>query len=293
MRFLLLLVTTSLLSAAVPKEDAVPIQTLLRERKLGEAEAAANALVSRMPGEAHAHVLLGAVRMNQQKPEAAVASFEKAVELAPADAEIRRQLGDAYGFSAQKAGMLSKLGWARKCRAAYEKAVELDPKNVNARFSLMGFYQMAPAMVGGGMDKAHVQAAEIKKLDAERGTVALTTLYTAEKKFTEAFRELDQALTAKADSYPILFQLGRTAAMSGERLEDGLRALQRCLTLAVPAGSPPYEAAHWRIGNIYEKKGDPAAARAAYDASLAANPSFGQAAAALKKLEEAKGTKGT
>jgi tetratricopeptide (TPR) repeat protein len=61
-------------------------------------------------------------------------------------------------------------------------------------------------------------------------------------------------------------------------------ALKKCLTLSPPAGSPGHDAAYWRLGNLWEKKGDKKAARAAYEAALAINPNFQQAIDSLKKL---------
>lgn len=282
--FALLLLLAGAARAAIPAADLDHARGLLRERKLPEAEAAAHILAAAHPAEAATHALLGAVYMAKQEPESAAKAYGKAAELEPTSSERQRQLGDAYGFSAQKAGMMSKLGYAKKCRAAYEKAVELDPKNLNARISLLNFYAAAPGLVGGGMDKAYAQAAEIKRIDTARGHVVYAQLYSTEKKFAEAFAALEAALLLHPDDYMLLFQIGRLAALSGERIDRGLEALRKALTLTPPAGSVPVEAVHWRLGMLWEKKGDRATARAAYEASLKLNPGFPQALESLKKL---------
>src|SRR5207253_366475 len=105
--------------------------------------------------------------------------------------------------------------------------------------------------------------AEIRKLDAGRGRLAFASLYASEKKYAEAFAELDETLKAAPDDYPALYQVGRLAAVSGERVDRGIAALQKCLTLAPPPNAPGHDAAHWRLGNLWEKKGDKPAARAA------------------------------
>lgn len=228
---------------------------------------------------------LGAQQLAAGDADAAVKSFERAIELEPRNAEFYRQLGDACSLAAQKAGMLSKMSWAKKCRLAYEKAVELDPANLAARQSLMSFYQMAPAVMGGGSDKAFAQAAAIKEHDPIRGRLAYALLYIGEKKYPEARAELDAVLATEPENYAALFQTGRVAALSGEQLDRGFAALQRCLALAPTAGAPRHEAAHWRLGNLWEKKGDKPAARVAYQAALALNPKFQPAIDALEKLE--------
>jgi tetratricopeptide (TPR) repeat protein len=283
---LLLALTVPLLplAAAVPSAEAEAVRALLRERKVAEAEKAARALVAHHGKEAEAHALLGSVMMGKQDPDGAVKAFEQAAKLAPKDSEIHRRLGDAYGFAAQRAGMMSKFGLARKCLAAYEQAVALDPRSLAARQSLMGFYQAAPGMAGGGIDKAYAQAAEIKKLSPDQGRLAYAQLYAAEKKWTEAFAEFEEVLKADPVNYLANFQVGRIAALSGERVDRGIETLRKALTLPPSPGAAGHEAAHWRLGMLLEKKGDKTGARTAYEAALQINPKFPQAAEALKKL---------
>ncbi|MBA4175493.1 MAG: hypothetical protein C0505_02865 [Leptothrix sp. (in: Bacteria)] len=227
----------------------------------------------------------GARHVEQGDANGAVAAYEKAVALDPNNSGLHMQLAGAYGLAAQKAGMVSRMGWAGKARVAYEKAVELDPTNLAAREGLMAFYQMAPSVMGGSMDKAREQAAAIRQLDAVRGHVAFGMIFQAEKNYADAVTEFEAALRAAPGDYAALFQIGRTAALSGQRLERGSEALKRCLAMPPPTGAPGHDAAHWRLGNIHEKRGDKAAARAAYEASLKVNPKFRQATDALAKLD--------
>lgn len=281
---ILLLLTAAVARAALAPAQSEAIRGLLREHKFPQAESAANALVAANPKEAEAYALLSSVCMAKGDPDGAVQAGEKAVELAPKSSEYQNQLGDTYGFAASKAGMFSKMSLGKKGMAAYEKAVELDPKNLSARLNLMSFYQMAPSMMGGGADKAYAQAAEIKKLDANRGRLAYAMVYTREKKFTEAAAELEETLKANPDDYAALYQVGKLAVVSGEHLDRGVEALKKCLTLTPPVAAPGHDAAQWRLGMLWEKKGDKAAARAAYQAALAINPNFQQAIDSLKKL---------
>lgn len=257
---------------------------LYNQRKPLEARKAFESLAVANPQNADVQFYLGRIALQSDDHEKAVAHLEKAVALVPTDARYHLRLGDAYGRSAQKAGMFSKMGLAGKCRTSYEKAVELDPKNLDARFSLLGFYQQAPGIVGGGMDKALLQAQEIKKLDPARGRQAMAGLYITEKKYAEAFAEFDAVLAEKPGDYAALFQTGRLAAISGERLDRGLAALRQCLTQTPPEGQPGHAPAHWRIGNILEKQNDKPGARAAYEAALKLDPKFPQAIDSLKKL---------
>lgn len=286
-RFSAVLAFLSLFLPAVAELDIPAFHAaveLYNQRKAPEAQRAFEALATANPANANIQFYLGRLALQLNEHEKAAKHLEKAVELGPHDSRFHLRLGDAYGQLAKKAGMFSALRLAGKCRAAYEKAIELDPKSLDARFSLLGFYQQAPAIAGGGMDKAHAQAQEIKKLDANRGHQAIAGLYAVEKKYAEAFAELDAALTKTPGDYAALFQSGRLAAVSGERLERGLACLRQCLTQTTPEGQPGHAAAHWRIGNILEKQNDKTGARAAYEAALKLDPKFSQASESLKKL---------
>jgi len=283
---ILLLLATACAHAAVSTGQSENIRHLLRDPNLTAAEAAAKALVAASPAEAEAYALLGEVQVAKGDADAAVRAWEKAAELAPASSDYQQQLGDTCGFAAQKAGMLGMIGLAKKCRRAYEKAVALDPKNVSARQSLLDYYQMAPGLMGGGMDKAYEQAAAISGLDAARGRRAYAMLHAADRKYDAAFAELDEVVKAAPDDYAALYQIGKLAALSGQFLDRGLASLRHCLELSQPAAAdtPNHAAAHWRIGNILEKKNDAAGARAAYQAALKLDATLTQAADALKHL---------
>jgi len=271
--------------AAVDADAFKAAVDLYARRRPLEARQAFEALAAANPDHPDIQFYLGRLALQRDDHAKAVTHLEQAVALSPADSRYHHRLGDAYGRSAQKAGIFSKLGLAGKCRAEYERAVALDPKNLDARFSLLGFYQQAPAIAGGGLDKAHQQAQEIKRLDASRGRMAVAGLHMVEKKFDLAYAEFAEALGLNPDDYAALFQSGRFSAITGTHLEEGLAALRKCLTLAPPEGQPPLAAVHWRLGMILEHRGDPTGARAAYEAALKIDPQFPQAADSLNKLK--------
>ena len=283
-RLLPLLVLTALPALALDPALRDNVDARFKQRQWPEAQALLERATTAAPNDAEAWVRLGQVFQQVGNPDRAVEAMERAAVLAPANSDYQRQLGDAYGFAAQKAGMLSKMGWAKKCKAAYEMAVALDPRNLDARWSVMEYCRQAPGFVGGGMDQAYAQAEEIRKLDANRGRIALATLYVAEKKMVEAFGLFDEALKSDPDNYTTLYQLGRLSAMTGQRLDQGIDNLRKCLTLPQPAGQPGAAPVNWRLGNILEKKGDKAAAKAAYEAAIAIDPGFVPALESLRKL---------
>ena len=315
--FLFALVAPSLFAAVDPAQLAAA-RSLFDARKLPDAQSAYEKIADADPKSAEAQYYLAqlALRRNDTD-EKAIAYAEKAVALAPDNAEYQHTLGEAFGNAAQKAGVLSKFGLAKKCLAAFQRAAALKPDNVEFHLSLFDYYRQAPGLVGGGADKAAAEAAiitkldpargqvtyitllvadkkyddalahaaELKKIDAARGRAAYAAIYTETKQFDKALAEFDEALKASPDEYAANYQIGRFAANTGQFLDRGLAALRHCLELTPGKNDPGLAAAHWRIGNLLEKKHDPAGARAAYEDALKVDPKFSQASDALKKLK--------
>jgi len=270
----------------VPAERLDAARALFKERgKSAEAQQAFEAIAATDPKCADAHFFLAQLALRRNDGPAAVAAAEKAVALAPDNADYQHTLGDAFGSSAQKASIFSQFGLAKKCLAAYQRAVALAPANVDFHQSLFDYYRNAPGIAGGGADKALAEATAIKQLDPQRGRSAFATLYVADKKYDQALAEFDEVLKTTPDDYAALYQVGRLAAISGQFLDRGFAALRRCLELTPGRNDPNHANVHWRLGNLFEKRDDSAGARAAYEAALKLDPTFTRAADALKKLK--------
>ena len=283
-----LLATGAFAGAAIAPAELDAARALYHERgKAAEARTAFEKLAAADPQNPDVNFFLGHLANHRDEPEKAVKYFETALAAEPNAGRHHHGLGDAYGRSAQKAGLFSKLGLAKKCLAAYERAVALEPGSADFRQSLFEFYRQAPAMFGGGFDKAAAQAAAIKRIDPARGRSVFATLYVGEKKFAEAFAEFDEPLKANPDDFAALYQIGRLAATTGQFVDRGVTSLRRCLELPAPTtpNTPGHAAAQWRLGQLLEKKKDPASARAAYEAAVKLDPAFTPAAEALKKLK--------
>lgn len=251
--------------------------------------------------------------------DAAVDELESAVKLDDTRSEYYTRLGEAYGRQAQDAGMFKAMRLAKKIRVSFEKAVALDPDNLIARNGLISYYLNAPAIAGGSTDKAIVQAEEIARLDEQQGRLAYARVYFDEGDEEKAIQMLREAMAADpADFNPplilgihytgegnyaeavtlykefladhpndmsITYQLGRTASISGENLDDGEAAFQKYLQHDPDFDSPGLDWANYRLGLIYQQKNEPDRARASYEAALAINPNHSEARKALKKLK--------
>jgi tetratricopeptide (TPR) repeat protein len=80
------------------------------------------------------------------------------------------------------------------------------------------------------------------------------------------------------------FQIGVFASVSGERLERGEQCLKLYLQHSPKPDEPSLASAHYRLGLLYEKKGNPDLARREYSAALELDSARKDVREALKKI---------
>jgi tetratricopeptide (TPR) repeat protein len=267
--------------------------------------------------DATAAFYLGQIAMEQNEPPQAVDWFEKAVAMNPRNSVYYDWLGRAYGVQAQHASKFKQPFLAGKTKSAWEKAVALDPNNLDAREDIILYYLQAPGFMGGSKDKARLMAQEIQKRNAYRGAVAwvricgdakdkpcmerelnllvnsypdsavgyssLASYYVSEKQYDKAFAVIDGRLKAKPGDPAMLYAYGRTASVTGMNLERGEQALKEYMASPIPTG-PSIAHAHYRLGLIEEKKGAKDLARREYQAALRLDPGQQEASKALAAL---------
>ncbi len=277
---LLLTVLAGILSAGTPTDDAI---ALYRAKRYPHARTALESIVAAEPANAAACYYLGMTfrhRSESGSLTAAVKWLKRAVELEPGNSTY---LADYGGTSLQFSNQTRSLSAAIAGRDAMEKAIQLNPGNLEAREGLRRFYDEAPWPLGSRA-KAKAQLEEISRRDPDRGAVLRVLMKVRAKDFEGAFALCDDVLEQKPDNYAALYQYGRTTTLCGQNLDRGLACLQKCLTLT-PSPDQSSHAQIWlRIGNIYELRHQPTEARAAYASALKLEPDNGPAAAALTKL---------
>jgi len=124
----------------------------------------------------------------------AVRLMKIAVENEPDNSEYLCYLGDMCGVMAQKASVFSKFSWAKKCKKAYIKAVEVNGNSVRARMSLMRFLVMAPGIAGGDDEEGARQAEAVLKLSPVMGKISFAFIANNDKKLNDAIRYINDSV---------------------------------------------------------------------------------------------------
>ncbi|MBO6522801.1 MAG: tetratricopeptide repeat protein [Balneolaceae bacterium] len=167
---------------------------LFEDGKVNEAKGFFEDFIKTNKKHPEANFYMGRIYFDEDEFGDAIDWLEKAANYESGNSKYYMWLGHSYGRRAQNAGKLKQAFYARDSRKNYEKSVELDPDNVEARESVMEFYLQAPGFMGGGRDKAENQAQAIMNLDKEAGYMAWGRIYSYYDEDDKVFENYTQAV---------------------------------------------------------------------------------------------------
>jgi tetratricopeptide (TPR) repeat protein len=182
--------------------------SLIANGHVDEAIIALHGQISASPNDALAHNLLCRAYFSLGQWDSGISECEKAVSLAPGNSTFHLWLGRIYGEKADQSHFMTAAALARKVRSQFETAVQLNPRSVDARSDLAEFYLEAPAIVGGGRDKAEAQANSLAALDPASANWVKARIAEKQGDFGSADREYRQAITASHGSASSWLNLG-------------------------------------------------------------------------------------
>src|SRR5579862_396227 len=290
---------------------------MLAAGRIDDAISELNGRLAAAPSDAESSNLLCRAYFTLEEWDRAESSCKKAVSLDPENSRFHLWLGRVYGEKADRANFMSAAGLAGKVRGEFERAVQLNPKDVEARLDLTEFYISAPGIVGGGDDKAREQAKSISTWNPAREHWIYARIAEKKKDYATAEHEYHQYIDlSKGDAEAWLnlalflrrqkridemeqaiVELNRSPKPKPDVLDEAAGMLYRSgrqypLAIAMlqhylasgPVEEAPAFKAHYLLGMLLEKQGDKAGAAREYRASLSLARNFGVAQQALDRV---------
>lgn len=170
--------------------------------------------------DAAVELLMGQNYFGLGEYKQATESLEKAVALAPNEAECFLWLGRAYGRRAETSNPFSAPGFASRARQMFERAVALDPSNREAVGDLFDYYLGAPGFLGGGENKAEALASKVAQHDPAEGHYYQAQLDDHRKQYDSAEKHLRAALELAPRQVARIIPLARYLAAHGRAKES-------------------------------------------------------------------------
>lgn len=146
-------------------------------------------------------------------------AFEKAVAGDPSNSMSALWLARAYGRRAESSSPFTAPGYASKARQYFEKAVQLNPRNVEALNDLFEYYMEAPGFLGGGIEKAQALVPRIAQVSEGESQFSLAKLAEKRKQFSSAEEHLRRAIAATPQQVGRFIDLARFLTKQGRYQE--------------------------------------------------------------------------
>lgn len=98
--------------------------------------------------------------------------YGKLKKLNPSNANYYYKYGGCLGMKAKESNKFKALGMIDDIKASFEKAIQLKPNHIEARWALIELYLQLPGIIGGSERKAQLYANELLKISPVDGYLA-------------------------------------------------------------------------------------------------------------------------
>jgi tetratricopeptide (TPR) repeat protein len=184
--------------------ESNPALQALQDGRVEDAAAFLKPRLESNPGDASAHQLLCRAYYTQDRADEAVHECELAAgaggQSNQSASENQLWLGRAYGLKARHAGPINGFKLAKRVRASFAKAVELNPANVAALSDLGEYYVDAPSIVGGGTDKAKPLADSMMARFPAQAHLLLARIAVEESDYARSEAEFKQVIAIQKNT---------------------------------------------------------------------------------------------
>ena len=228
---------------------------------------------------------LGRVKMEKGENKVAIDYFEKAIDLDQENSLYFTWGGINYIHLLSKVNFMEQGLYAYRALNTLEKAVELDPDNLEARIWLAGYYANAPSFAGGSESDAKDQLAEIFKRDPDHigGLLQQGEIMSVFGEYEASMKSYDRIVELDPEFFPVYLSIGRLVSQSGMNTGKGIKALVHFINESPAEFDHVRDDAWYLLGNIYEKEGKLSEARQSYEKAVSLNPDEEEYQKSLKK----------
>jgi len=261
------------------------------------------------PNDKATREYLGDIAGYAKEWDTAISYYEPLVNQDDSNANYHFKLGGAIGMKALEMNRIRAIGYIGDIREHFERAAQLDPKHIEARWALVEFYIQLPAIIGGSEKKAIVYANQLTEISPVDGHLAkgyiaeynnrpkdaeqhykmaiktggsvhtynkLTTFYEDSEQPEKALRNAQNCLQ-EHDRNSLHYQIGKIAAQYNLDPELGINCLHKYIKNHSVKDGVPKDWAYYRLAQIYKNMGEKDSALQWIERALSKRPNFKEA----------------
>lgn len=171
-------------------------EAYFKSSKFSQALPLFNDLLSENPNDLQILEYLGDINGSLQNWDKAIFYYKKLKTLRPYDANFQFKYGGVLGMKAKYANKFTALGMIPEIKKSFEKAIELNPKHIQARWALVELYIQLPGIAGGSERKARKYSDELLAISPVDG-------YLSKGRIEVYFENYDKAEVQLLKAYEI------------------------------------------------------------------------------------------
>ncbi|MCB9847563.1 MAG: tetratricopeptide repeat protein [Phycisphaeraceae bacterium] len=269
---------SSLLVEAETTFETLADQSDLDAAQLDEAGAVIERAMRAAPDDGRWVMASAMLTLRRGDSDKAYDIAKKAVKLSPDDAMVQYCFGNAAFAHINDVSFINMGAVSDKGKAAFEKAIELDPTLVQAHAALANFYLYAPGIAGGSVSKAREIASTIATIEGGRVQAALLRMQIEGKEknweaFNSAADESVELASEGEQRQAARLQVAMILAFQGDRHAEALGWIRDIHEHEASSGEA-YRAGtvSYIEGMCLQETGDVPGAIACYERTLEINP---------------------
>lgn len=184
-------------------------QKLFEDENFDKAEGLFKSALKENPSDFKSVEYLGDIASRNKRWDDAVGYYKKLKLLKPSVANYFYKYGGALGMKALEVNKFKALGMIDEVRGAFEQAIVLNPKHIEARWALIELNLQLPGIVGGSQAKAIKYSDELLDLSPIDGYLSRGHIDEYFKRYSDAERQYKHAIIVSKSktSYQMLANL--------------------------------------------------------------------------------------
>jgi tetratricopeptide (TPR) repeat protein len=171
-------------------------EKLFKEGKYEQAQPIFESFLKENPNHLKTIEYLGDIAGHQKSWDKAIVYYKKLKQLKPSEANYYFKYGGVLGMKAKESNKFKALGMIGEVKESFEKAIELNPKHIEARWALVMIYIQLPGIVGGSETKAIKYSNELLKLSPVDGFLSRGQIEEHFERYPSAETQYKKAIAA-------------------------------------------------------------------------------------------------
>ncbi|RTZ02823.1 hypothetical protein EKM02_01885 [Flavobacterium sp. RSP49] len=204
------------------QSDFERAEKLYKANKIDQAELVFESILRSNPSDLKTIEYLGDIAGQNRSWDKAIVYYKKLKILKPSEADYHYKYGGALGMKAKESNKFRALGMIDEVKSSFEKAINLNPKHIQARWALIEIYIQLPGIVGGSESKAMKYSDELLRLSPVDGYLSRGHIEEYFKRYKVAELHYKKAILAGGSktSYQKLADLYKNKMSAPEKAKS-------------------------------------------------------------------------